>query len=283
VRCFAPAKLNLALDLGPPRGDGYHAIRTVMQAVSLGDRLFVTPAPAFALTDPDVDGPDLVERAARLFTDATGVAARVRVEVRKRIPLGAGLGGGSSDAAATLRALRELLLPTLPWPDLLAMARGLGSDVAFFLGESPLALCEGRGEILTALPPRAERYAVIAWPGVQLSTASVYARSAPGPGGAADEVVRGADTARNDLEAAALAACPELARMCREAREHGLRLKVTGSGSAAYALYRDPGAALAALRSLERFAPRTAMCRTLAAWPRQVPRDAVAPGAGAPA
>ena len=116
MRCFAPAKLNLALDLGPPRGDGYHAIRTVMQAVSLGDRLFVTPAPAFALTDPDVDGPDLVERAARLFTDATGVAARVRVEVRKRIPLGAGLGGGSSDAAATLRALRELLLPALLLP-----------------------------------------------------------------------------------------------------------------------------------------------------------------------
>lgn len=269
VRFFAPAKLNLSLDLGPARSDGYHEIRSVMQAVSLGDRLFVAPASTLRVENADIPAGDLVARAADVFHEATGVAPNVSIHVRKRIPIGAGLGGGSSDAASTLRALRHLLLPTLPAEELVAMAREIGSDVPFFLAAAPRALAVGRGEILSPLPAADPRFAVIAWPGVGLRTADVYHASRPGPGDATDQVLAGAERGPNDLEAAARSLCPELARLLGTAREAGIPLQVTGSGSAAFALYAGAGEAAAALGSLKDLAPRVILCQTLATWPWQ--------------
>ena len=269
MRFFAPAKLNLSLDLGPARRDGYHEIRSVMQAVSLGDRLFVMPAAALRVENAEVPAGDLVATAAQVFRKATGVAPNVAIEVQKRIPIGAGLGGGSSDAACTLRALRHLLLPTLPPEELLGMAGEIGSDVPFFLGAAPRALAVGRGEVLTPLPPAEPRFVVIAWPGVGLATADVYRASRPGTGDATDRVLGGAERGPNDLEPAAARLCPELGRLLGGAREAGVPLQVTGSGSAAFALYADPGEAVGALRSLKAIAPRVVLCQTLAAWPWQ--------------
>lgn len=267
MRFFAPAKLNLSLDLGPVRADGYHEIRTVMQAVSLGDRLFVAPAPRLRVENPAVAGEDLVVRAATLFSDATGVAALAQIRVDKRIPIGAGLGGGSSDAACALRALRATLLPALPWSELVAMARSLGSDVPFFLCAAPRALAAGRGEVLSPLPPAPPLYAVIGWPGVGLGTADVYRASRQGPGDATERVLAGAACARNDLAPTALALCPELRRLVAAAGAEGVSLQVTGSGSAAFALYADPGEAAAALGVVRLLAPRAILCQTLQAWP----------------
>lgn len=267
VRFFAPAKLNLSLDLGPARSDGYHEIRSVMQAVSLGDRLFVVPAQRFRLENPQVAAGDLVARAAEVFQQATGVRPAVHIAVRKRIPIGAGLGGGSSDAACALRALRDLLLPGLPTGELVAMAREIGSDVPFFLGTAPRALAVGRGEVLSPLPAAQARFVVIAWPGVGLQTADVYRESRPGKGDATDQVLAGAERAQNDLERAAVALCPALDKLLIDAATADVSLQVTGSGSAAFALYKDAFRAAVAFRSLQSLASRAILCQTLAAWP----------------
>ncbi len=271
VRFFAPAKLNLSLDLGPARPDGYHEIRSVMQAVSLGDRLHVVPARDLRVENPSVPAGDLVLRAAEVFRAATGVRPAVAVTVQKRIPIGAGLGGGSSDAACMLRALRDLLLPDLPTARLLEMARQIGSDVPFFLGLGPRALAVGRGEILTPLPPGPPRFAVIAWPGAGLGTREVYAASGPGTGDATEQVLAGAEQARNDLAPAALRLCEPLREMVERAQREGVRLHVTGSGSAAFALYADGRAARDAFEVLRRLAPRAMLCQTLEAWPWHTP------------
>ncbi len=270
MRFFAPAKLNLSLDLGPLRADGYHEIRTIMQAVSLGDRLRIVPAPAFEVDNPAVPEGDLVRSAGELFMKATGVPVRVRIEVVKRIPIGAGLGGGSSDAACVLRALRELLRPDLPAQDLLALGAQLGSDVPFFLGPSPLALAEGRGERLKPLAARPPSWAVIAWPEDGISTASVYRASEAGPGGACDAVLAGAPQSRNDLEPAARRLSPNLDMLLQSALAHGAPFQVTGSGSAAFALCEDPLSARAALSAVRPHAHRAALCATLSHWPWQV-------------
>ncbi|MDA8347115.1 MAG: 4-(cytidine 5'-diphospho)-2-C-methyl-D-erythritol kinase [Thermaerobacter sp.] len=269
MRFFAPAKLNLSLDLGALRADGYHEIRTVMQAVSLGDRLFVMPEGKFTVENPLIREDDLVRRAGELFAQATGRKAGVRIRVQKRIPIGAGLGGGSSDAACTLRALRGLLRPDMPDAELLALGAQLGSDVPFFLGPSPLALAEGRGEILTPLSAREPLWAVIAWPGEGLSTAAVYRDSAHGTGGATEQVLFGAACARNDLEAAAVRLSPALQTLLRAAQAGGAPLQVTGSGSAAFALYKDAAAAGAGLHAVRFAAQRAVLCTTITAWPWQ--------------
>ena len=275
VRFFAPAKLNLSLDLGPMRSDGYHEIRSVMQAVSLGDRLHVLPAPSFRLDNPDVRQGDLVARAAEVFRQATGVVPSVAISVRKRIPIGAGLGGGSSDAACALRALRDVLLPRLPDNELMQLGSAVGSDVPFFLGPAPRALVSGRGEVLSPLPAAMPRYVVIAWPGAPLATADVYRASTSGGGDATDRVLAGCETGPNDLEPAAARLSPPLATLLARSRVAGVALQVTGSGSAAFALYPDGPAATAALRALRPLAPRAILCRTLEAWPW---REAARPG-----
>lgn len=173
----ASAKVNLALEVLGKRSDGYHEIATVMQAVDLFDRLTLETAPTISLETDDptlpTDDGNLIVRAAKLLRDAAGVEAGARIWLRKRIPVAAGLGGGSSDAAATLWGLSRLW--RLRWSNrrLAELAVRLGMDVPFFLAGGP-ALATGRGERLERLSVAGGVALVLVNPRLPLSTAQVY-------------------------------------------------------------------------------------------------------------
>lgn len=155
----APAKINLSFRILGQRADGFHEIETLMAPVSLYDELTISRSSSsgieFACDDPTLPtGADnLVVRAARLFLERTGIEAGVRIELRKHIPHGAGLGGGSSDAASILLGLNELFETAVPDQELSALAAEIGSDVPFFIYQS-VAFCRGRGDMVerTRLP-----------------------------------------------------------------------------------------------------------------------------------
>ena len=174
IHVTANAKINLSLEVIGRRPDGFHEIATVMQAVDLADELVFIPAPdgeiALECNDPGLGGmqDNTVVRAAEALREAAGIGAGARILLRKAIPVAAGLGGGSSDAAATLTALNRLWGTRLP-PDRMAkLAAGIGADVSFFMGESATAFAEGRGETITGLPPLPEAWVVIAVPEVPI-------------------------------------------------------------------------------------------------------------------
>ncbi len=171
--------MNLALEVLGKRADGYHEIATVLQAVDLFDRLTVEAADTISLDtdDPDLptDDGNLVMRAARLLQKESGVDAGARIGLRKQIPVAAGLGGGSSDAAATLWALNRLWRLRWPKARLYDVAVRLGMDVPFFLGPGR-ALATGRGERLAPLPAGGGYALVLVNPRVPLSTREVYER-----------------------------------------------------------------------------------------------------------
>lgn len=153
----APAKLNLGLEILGRRPDGYHELVTIFQTIALYDTLTITaasPGELVLTTNPPLpDGNDnLVLRATRALATRLGVTPAVSLTLEKHIPVAAGLGGGSSDAAATLRALRKRWHPALPDAELAALAAALGADVPFFL-RGGTALATGIGEHLTPLPP----------------------------------------------------------------------------------------------------------------------------------
>jgi 4-diphosphocytidyl-2-C-methyl-D-erythritol kinase len=169
----------LALEVLGKRGDGYHEIATVLQAVDLFDRLTVDPDETLSLhtDDPELptDDGNLVMRAARLLQKAAGVDRGARLRLHKRIPVAAGLGGGSSDAAAALTGLNRLW--GLRWPRLRLqeLAVELGMDVPFFLGTGR-AVARGRGEQLATLPGGGGYALVLVNPRAPLSTKEVYGR-----------------------------------------------------------------------------------------------------------
>ncbi len=152
MQFLAPAKINLSLEVRGKRADGFHEIETVMLPVSLADTLDIVRAGAgiaFTCSDSTLpcDDTNLVVRAAKLFFTHTKISPCVAIHLEKKIPHGAGLGGGSSDAATTLLALDELFETRLGTPALSAMAAELGSDIPFFIYRSA-AVCRGRGEIV---------------------------------------------------------------------------------------------------------------------------------------
>jgi 4-diphosphocytidyl-2-C-methyl-D-erythritol kinase len=173
------AKVNLALEVLGKRGDGYHEIATVLQAVDLFDRLTVDPDETLSLNtdDPELptDDGNLVMRAARLLQKAAGVDRGARLRLYKRIPVAAGLGGGSSDAAAALTGLNRLWGLRWPRPRLQELAVELGMDVPFFLGTGR-AVARGRGEQLATLPGGGGYALVLVNPRAPLSTKEVYGR-----------------------------------------------------------------------------------------------------------
>jgi 4-diphosphocytidyl-2-C-methyl-D-erythritol kinase len=175
----ASAKVNLALEVLGKRGDGYHEIATVLQAVDLFDRLTVETADTLSLhaDDPELptDEGNLVMRAARLLQKTAGIEKGARIELQKRIPVAAGLGGGSSDAAATLWGLNRLWGLRWPRARLQELAVELGMDVPFFLGTGR-AVARGRGERLQTLPGSGGYALVLVNPRAPLSTREVYGR-----------------------------------------------------------------------------------------------------------
>jgi 4-diphosphocytidyl-2-C-methyl-D-erythritol kinase len=174
----ALAKINLNLKVLGARPDGYHDLRTVFQTISLTDTLDIefTPARRTGISvacNVEIPGGNIVERAACIVLDAMRVAGKVDLRLTKRIPMGAGLGGGSSDAAAVLLALPVLAGRPLPLPVLTKLAASLGSDVPFFLlGGTAVGL--DRGTELYPLPERPAAYGLVVAPGIHVSTAEAY-------------------------------------------------------------------------------------------------------------
>jgi 4-diphosphocytidyl-2-C-methyl-D-erythritol kinase len=173
----APAKLNLFLHVTGRRADGFHDLQTIFQLLDWGDELKVTPTgnPAIErLSGPTSIEPDqdLCVRAARLLQRVTGTRLGARIELRKRIPLGGGLGGGSSDAATVLKVLDRLWATHLGIERLCALGLELGSDVPVFV-RGTSAFASGRGEILTPLE-LPERWYLIIHPGVAVATAGIF-------------------------------------------------------------------------------------------------------------
>ena len=179
VRAFA--KINLTLDVLGQRADGYHDLATVIQTVDLYDTICLSATEdnqvRIVCTMPELSNDDnLAARAVRLVRQRLAIRQGVLIELHKRIPMAAGLGGGSSDAAAVLLALQHWWQLQLSPSDLLDIASSLGSDVPFFL-TGGLALCEGRGERVTALSsnwPRTMRWLLLLKPAISVSTAAVF-------------------------------------------------------------------------------------------------------------
>lgn len=190
IEIEAPAKVNLWLRILAQEASGYHSLESLFCAISLHDSVRVERGSGEIQLEVEGDAgagaieENLAYRAAvRFFLERRGLDEGVRIRLRKRIPAAAGLGGGSSDAAATLLALNALFGDAFPADDLLQMGIELGSDVPFFLGGSPLALGWSRGERLLALPPLPTRPVLVAHPGVPMPTGTAFQRIAELRGG----------------------------------------------------------------------------------------------------
>jgi 4-diphosphocytidyl-2-C-methyl-D-erythritol kinase len=252
----APAKLNLSLVVGPRRSDGKHEVTTVLQRVDLCDRLTVAPAPRLRVLGFPAD--TLVTRALSALGAAAGVDPAWEVRIWKRIPLAAGLGGGSSDAATALRLANGTLADPLPPDRLRELAAELGSDVPFFLAPGP-QLGEADGSALSPLDLPQDFWVVLLLPLAERkqSTAAVYAEFDRRGG------ERGHAERRNALREALagirrprdLAALPPndlvSSPLADELRTAGaFRADVSGAGPIVYGLFQRLAAARAAKRSL---------------------------------
>lgn len=184
----ARAKINLYLDILKRRPDGYHELLTLFERLDLADEVTVEPVSgrevAFACDSPEVprDASNLAVRAARAYLKASGWRTGLKIRLVKRIPAAAGMGGGSSDAAAVLTALQRLAPRPLPEKALLACARGLGADVPFFVSGVPFAWGRGRGDEIEPLDLPVTLWHVWARPDCDISTPEVY-RACAEPGG----------------------------------------------------------------------------------------------------
>lgn len=267
--------MNLYLKVLGRRPDGYHELVTVMQPLSLADVLEVEAGSPRLRLEVEAaalpGGPDnLVWRAAAVFYETLGQEPRVRLRLQKRIPVAAGLGGGSSDAAGTLLALNHLEGEPLPLGELHRLAAGLGADVPFFLSLRP-QVGRGIGTELTPveLPPY---WYVLLNPGVKVSTAWVYRsldlkqlQAAGVPWRESWEGERPQAWVANDLESVTFRAYPELAGWVARLQGAGaLAAGMSGSGPTLFGLFGEQGAALAAARELRReFAGWLAVTRGL--------------------
>ena len=259
----AAAKINLALVVGERREDGLHEVATVLQRIDVCDRIVLDPSPELAVEGFRED--TLVASALVRLAAAAGVEPRWRVRIAKRIPVAAGLGGGSADAAAALLAANATFAEPLPGEQLRVVAAAVGADVPFFLQPGP-KLAEGAGETLTPLELPQDFWVVVALPhgARKRATAEVYRRF--------DELGGGpAFAERRTALLSALAACRrprdlaalppnDLAEaagrpaLLTELGGGAFRADVSGAGPAVYALFHDRAAARAAARRVRRAA-----------------------------
>ena len=257
LRIRAHAKLNLLLRMLAREADGFHGIETVFARLDLHDELAVERTEARGV-ELEVEGADcgpadenLAVRAARMVLDGTGNRFGVRLRLVKRIPVGAGLGGGSADAAAALDLVNRLAGDAVPRHELLQYAARLGADVPFLWSGAPLALGWGHGERLLRLAPLPDRPILLLLPPVSVRTAEAYGwvdqfRTEATRRGAvtydADVLGSWGDLARlagNDFEAAVFARHPEVRDAFEAlARTRPLLCRMSGSGSALFAVYR---------------------------------------------
>lgn len=292
-RILAPAKVNLWLRVLGRRPDGFHELDTLFQAVDLCDEVTVSrrdqAGVGLRVEGADV-GPareNLAYRAALAFRDAAGPGAAsggVEILLRKRIPAGAGLGGGSSDAAAVLRCMNAVWGNPLVPAVLVEVGASLGSDVAFFLGGSALARGRGRGERLESLPSLPEARLVLVLPPAHVATGPAYGalarhRMVHGPGSSdvppdatpSWRVLAG--WAVNDFELVVPLAHPPVAASLAALRTSGARpALLSGSGGACFGVFPDgEGATAAAARISEELGWPAVPVRTLDRFPAPQP------------
>lgn len=275
MKIRAPAKINLRLKVIGRRTDGYHLIDAIIVAVSLYDEIEIRKLRAGAkqksidawikLTcdDPAVpaDETNLAYRAAQLILKRSGARQSVHIHIRKRIPLGAGLGGGSTDAAATLVGLNRLLHLRLTPAQLEKMALSLGADAPFFIRARP-ARARGIGERLTELRGLPPIWAVIVYPGFAVSTACVYRKFAPKLTKSTVNTSmttslkcfeKLSDLMENDLESVTLRRYPEIGILKQKLlREGAHRVLMSGSGSSVFAVFASRQTAKAAFERLRK-------------------------------
>jgi 4-diphosphocytidyl-2-C-methyl-D-erythritol kinase len=256
LRVLAHAKVNLFLRILARESGGLHQIETAFALLELADELIVRRVESGVSLE--IEGPDLgpadenlAVRAARAVLDATGHRFGVAITLIKRIPARAGLGGGSSDAAAALHAVNALAGNAVPRQELLHFATRLGADVAFFAGGAPLALAWGRGERQFRLPAPPALPALIAVPPIAIATPDAYRwwdeqNPAPGPRGPvsldAEALSSWGSIARlggNDFEPTVFGKHPELRTLYEKLAQTGpLWVRMSGSGSAMAAVYK---------------------------------------------
>ena len=260
ISIHCPAKINLYLDVRGKRPDGYHEIRTVMQAIDLYDMLSIEEEEKSIgivcdLSSLPVDSRNLCWRAAEEMRRRAQRASGVRITLTKKIPVAAGLGGGSSDAAGVVRGLNELWALGMRTEELERMAAGLGSDVPFFIGAGT-ALCAGRGERVTAIKDAASYSYVLVTPLIAVSTAGVYAALTPAIGEppvgedgflgaiASGDPVRLSGALYNRLEESEGPHMREVERLKETLRRHGaLGACMSGSGPSVFGIAEDETAA----------------------------------------
>lgn len=264
----APAKLNLFLHVVGRRPDGYHLLETLFVFVSVGDELIVEPGEGLQLS---IEGPyagrlaaepdNLVLRAGKALAQAAGLdRARARISLRKNLPIAAGLGGGSADAAAALRALNRLWALDWTLAQLADVAAELGADVPACVHSRP-AIGRGTGTELEFVELAGEAFVVLVNPGVPLSTAEVFRQLhcsdqplRPELGGSMPKVpsVEWAAAQTNDLQAAARACCPPMAQMADELKSlpGAMMIRMAGSGPTWFAVFPSRAAAEASAAEL---------------------------------
>ena len=250
----APAKINLGLEIRGRRDDGYHEIVTIFQALDFGDTVHLSPAPAIAGESavPGLDpAADLAFRAAHELQERVGTDRGVHIRIDKRIPVAAGLAGGSTDAAAVLLGLRRLWNADARAVD--DTARALGADVPFFLRPGT-ALGLARGDELSPLPDAPAHWALLARPDAEIAARDAYAELRPAEwsgGGATLEqaaaIRRGRfapDLPTNDLQPAAIRLVPEVAEVIRALQAAGAApALLAGSGPTCFGLFPTRAAA----------------------------------------
>ncbi len=258
------AKVNLELRVLGERSDGYHEIRTLLQTIDLHDEIRVSPAETFEFTATEgpADASNLVVQAVRAFEEESSVRVGLRIELIKQIPSGAGLGGGSADAATTLLGLDRRFGTRIAGERLLGILRALGSDVPFF-SVGGRALGVGRGETLFPLSDEADYWLVLVNPGLTIQTAEAYswltesvrfnnmlsfcARFVSPLRGTELEP----ETGPNDFEKPLFHRFPELAEIKRKLSDCGARFaSLTGSGAALFGQFTQESDASEAVSAL---------------------------------
>ncbi len=262
-RVFAPAKVNLCLHVLARRGDGYHRVQMLMQQVALYDEIDITVTDSgrvdlmCSCAEAGAGADNLVARAARVVLNRDSAGRGLAITLNKNIPVAAGLGGGSADAAVTLQAVNNLLQLGLEYEDLHAEAVRLGADVPFFLQRGAAWAC-GIGEKLSPVVIRPEFYLLLVNPGQAVSTAAVYGALQPSMyservelPGCIDSRDMLLELLHNDLEAPALALCPVIADIKNLLRSSGADgVLMSGSGATVFGLFFSRSAAQNALTTI---------------------------------
>lgn len=245
IALSSPAKVNLFLKIIGKRSDGYHNLASLFQTVNLCDRLKISLADEDSIqcSDPTVptDSNNSILQAASLFRLKTGLKFSIQVNLEKKIPTKAGLGGGSSNAATTLWGINELLDAKVPHAKLQKWSIEIGSDVPFFFSQGT-AYCTGRGGQVLPLPPLSEEEITLVHPGEGLATKDVYQQvdlsqiSQNNSEKALRAFFSGKREFFNDLELAAFILCPQLEELKKKLNTQCQVAMLTGSGSSFFCM-----------------------------------------------